>query len=543
VFVKDVNEGRYILVNRACERTFGLDRNELIGKQTHEIFAQDEADHYVAGDRSVIATGQQLHCEDAVHTPHNGVRVLRTTKIAIPDDEGRPQYVLSIAEDVTERKQAEARIRHMAHHDALTGLANRVTFRERLEEALTQTVGKQGSLAVFSIDLDYFKDVNDALGHPAGDTLLCEVANRLRQCIGASDTVARLGGDEFAVVHVGIEGPADASALAVRLLEAVNRPYDIGGQELTVRASIGIALAPADGCDPDRLLKNADLALYQSKSDGRGSYRFFDAGLEARQQARRSLGQDLRLALTRGEFELFYQPSITLATRQICGCEALLRWRHPDRGLIPPDEFIPLAEDTGLIVPIGEWVLNQACIEATRWPRKLSVAVNLSPAQFKGRNLVSTVMLALASSGLPASRLELEITESVLLRENEANIAILYQLHALGVRVALDDFGIGYSSLSYLRSFPFDKIKIDRSFVRELPDNGDCRTIIRAVAELANGLGIATTAEGVETQQQMDQVIAEGCTEAQGYFFSRPLPVDGIRKLLSEAKDDAEQAA
>jgi diguanylate cyclase (GGDEF)-like protein/PAS domain S-box-containing protein len=437
-------------------------------------------------------------------------------------------------EDVTARYEAEARIAFMANHDALTELPNRVLFRERMTQALSR-VGRGEKAAALCLDLDQFKGVNDTLGHPAGDRLLRAVAQRLVGCMRASDTVARLGGDEFAILQVGAEQPDGASGLARRIIEVLGEPYDIDGQQVVVGTSIGVALAPADTMDPDELLKSADVALYRAKADGRGRFRFFERDMDARIQARRVLEVDLRKALSGGEFELFFQPFMNLERNEVSGFEALLRWNRPDRGIVLPEDFVAVAEEIGLIVPLGEWVLQQACTAAVTWPNQLSVAVNLSPAQFKSKALLGAVVNALASSGLPPSRLEVEITESVLLQDDEANVATLHQLRALGVRISLDDFGTGYSSLRYLRRFPFDKIKIDRSFVRELTSRGDCAAIVRAVASLGTALGMVTTAEGVETTEQLEQLRAEGCVEAQGYLFSRPKPGSDVVAMLEEA--------
>jgi diguanylate cyclase (GGDEF)-like protein/PAS domain S-box-containing protein len=436
-------------------------------------------------------------------------------------------------EDITERLVAEEKIRHLAHFDALTDLPNRVTFYERMGTILSR-LRRSESIAVMSLDLDHFKNVNDTLGHPIGDRMLQAAAERMRSCVRSEDVVARLGGDEFAVVQVPSDQSPNITALAERLIEAVGSPYDIEGHLVVVGASIGIALAPSDGREPDLLMKNADLALYRAKADGGGVYRFFEIAMDARMQARRALELDLRKAVVKGEFELYYQPIVDVKTGQITSCEALIRWHHPERGMIPPLEFIPVAEETGLIVPIGEWVLRQACAEAARWPKQITIAVNLSPAQFKSRNLVPTVINALAKSGLPAGRLELEITELVLLQDNEGAFAILHQLRDLGIRIAMDDFGTGYSSLGYLRSFPFDKIKIDRSFIHDLPAKEDSVAIVRAVVGLGSSLGITTTAEGVETKEQLVSLTSEGCNEAQGFFFSHPQPAADVQRLLRE---------
>jgi diguanylate cyclase (GGDEF)-like protein len=439
---------------------------------------------------------------------------------------------ISTHEDITERRVAQAKISHMALHDALTNLPNRRHFHEQLENRFAHLERDQ-KFAVLSLDLDGFKSVNDTLGHQFGDKLLCQAADRLRECLRDGDTLARLGGDEFAILQSGINTATETNALAARLNEVVGAPFDLDGHQVAVGVSIGIAVAPADASDPDQLLKNSDMALYRAKADGRGTYRFFEPEMDAAMQKRRTLELDLRKALVNGEFELYYQPLITLETSEVSGFEALLRWNHPERGLVPPLDFIPLAEETELIVPLGEWVVRQACREATRWPNDIHVAVNVSPIQFKARNLVQIVMGALAQSGLPAQRLELEITESVLLLNGESTLATLRQLRELGVRISMDDFGTGYSSLSYLRSFPFDKIKIDRSFVQDLDSNEDSQAIIRAVTGLGISLGMATTGEGVETQEELDYLKSEGCTEAQGYFLGRPKPASEALKMLN----------
>jgi len=435
-------------------------------------------------------------------------------------------------EDVTEYRRIEARIAHMAHHDVLTELPNRVLLRERLERAL-EGARKGRSLAVLCLDLDRFKDINDTLGHSIGDALLKAVAHRLATCVGEADTVARLGGDEFAIVQIDAEQPVAATALATRVIEALGQPFDLGDHQVVVGASIGIDVPSGEDSHPDQLLKNADLALYRAKGEGRGIHRFFEPAMDAHMQARCKLQLDLRKALANGEFELYYQPLVNLARDEISCFEALMRWNHPERGRVSPGEFIPLAEETGLIVPMGEWALRQACAAAATWPEHIKVAINLSAVQFKSRHLVDTVFSTLATSGLSPGRLELEITESVLLQDDDATLATLHQLRALGVRIALDDFGTGYSSLSYLRSFPFDKIKIDRCFVTDLSRAGDdSLAILRAVAGLGTSLGIATTAEGVETEEQLARVRQEGCTEMQGFLFSPPVPVGEIARLL-----------
>jgi predicted signal transduction protein with EAL and GGDEF domain len=356
----------------------------------------------------------------------------------------------------------------------------------------------------------------------------------LRNCVVEGDTVARLGGDEFAIIRVDVERPEDVNVLAVKLVEALSAPYELEGNQIIVSTSVGIALAPDDGTSPDQLLKNADMAMYRAKADGRGTHRFFEPEMDARLQARRALEIDLRRAIVEGEFELHYQPLINIKNEEITGFEALIRWNHNTRGVVPPGEFIPLAEETGLIAPLGEWVLRTACAEASTWPSHVKVAVNLSAMQFKNRKLVEVIMNAVAAAELSPHRLELEITESVLLQDDDATLAMLHQMRGLGVRISMDDFGTGYSSLSYLRKFPFDKIKIDQSFIRDLSKGDDSIAIVRAVASLAASLNIATVAEGVETADQLDIARTEGCTEVQGYFFSRPVPAAKARELLTQ---------
>ena len=428
-------------------------------------------------------------------------------------------------EDITERRRVQAEIEHMARHDALTGLPNRVLFRDRLTELLQ---AGNHNMAVLFLDLDRFKPVNDALGHSAGDQLLRDAAQRLAGCARECDLVARLGGDEFAIIQLEGGNPAAASVLADRLVRAIEAPFEIAGQQVTVGTSIGIALAPADSSDPDDLLKKADLALYDAKTRGRGTHSFFKPELDRRAQGRRALESELRQAAEKGQLELHYQPIIGLDDDKMLACEALVRWHHPQRGMVMPDAFIPLAEESGLIEELGTWVLNRACTQAAAWPSHLAVAVNLSPLQLNGGGLVAIVRDALHASGLAPARLELEITESVPLADDSINLATLHGLRALGVRISLDDFGAGYSSVSYLRNFPFDTIKIDRSFVRDVTGNREAAAIVRAMATLGGSLGMAITAEGVETDEQLRAVRALGCTRAQGYLISTPRPANEL---------------
>ena len=516
--------GRFLEVNDAAVSHYGYTLDEFLGLREGDLLVADvpQALENADGPQERI-----WHHRRADGSPIEVMTFVRQ----LPHEAGTANLVAVF--DVTERLRAEARVAHLAKHDELTGLPNRVHLREMLKTALAR-VKRGASIAILCLDLDHFKVVNDTLGHPTGDLLLKAVTERLRAALHDADAVARLGGDEFVVLQSDLARPEDASDLAQRLINAISQPYEIDGNKIVIGLTIGLALSPTDGTDPETLIKNADTALYRAKEDGRLNFRFFEREMDARLQIRRALELDLAVALSLGQFELFYQPLINLDTNQVCCFEALLRWRHPVRGYVAPVEFISLAEQTGLIVPLGEWVIRQACMEASRWPRRIKVAVNLSPVQFKSKALVQTIVSALASSGLEAGRLELEITETALLQNNEHTLSILHKLRSLGVAIALDDFGTGYSSLSYLRSFPFTKIKIDRSFVRELSDGNDCVAIVRAVVGLGVSLGMGTTAEGVETEEHLRQVRQQGCTEVQGYLFSKPRPADQLGPFLEE---------
>jgi len=435
--------------------------------------------------------------------------------------------------EIADREESQARSQYLAYHDSLTGLGNRLLFKEQLEEALKDVSVASHPLAVLFLDLDGFKAVNDTLGHSIGDLLLKSVAAKLRDILPRTDRIARLGGDEFAILQISAAQPGSSIALAEKIIEVVGQPNSIDGHDVTVGASVGIAVARPGDINTENFLKSADLAMYSAKSDGRGTYRMFDPEMDAIVQARRLLERDMRTALAQDGFRLFYQPLVNLQTKKVTAFEALMRWQHPERGMVPPSDFIPVAEEMGLIVQLGEWALRQACAEATEWPDGICVSVNLSPLQFAKGNLVSSVMSALASAGLPASRLELEITESVLLEKSERNITILNQLRDLGVRISMDDFGTGYSSIGYLRSFPFDKIKIDQSFVRDLLVDEGSLAIVRAIAGLGVSFGMITTAEGVETEEQMRCLNLEGCIEVQGYLYSRPVPANEIVGVLA----------
>jgi diguanylate cyclase (GGDEF)-like protein len=438
-----------------------------------------------------------------------------------------------LVEDVTERRNAEAKIRHLARYDALTGLPNRTFFHEQMEEALTSTLMYGESSAVLFVDLDQFKQVNDTLGHPAGDALLCEVADRLRRITGENDVLARFGGDEFVLLCATAANDDEAAALADRIVDELEEPYEIDGHEVVIGASVGIAVSPRDGVDTDLLLKNADMALYRAKADGRGAWRFFKPEMDVQAQARRGLELDLRNALATNAFRLFYQPLINLKTKRISTCEALLRWPHPERGMVSPAEFIPIAEEMGLIVDIGRWVLREACAECSNWPNDVHVAVNFSPIQFRRGNVPEMIRQVLAETGLEPHRLDVEITESVLLQDTQATHAALRQICDIGVKISLDDFGTGYSSLSYLHSFPLHKVKIDRSFLEGLESGGRSLILFRGIARLSAELGMLVAVEGIETQEQLALVASEpSIEEVQGWLFSAAIPGSQIRQLL-----------
>ena len=527
-------QGRILLFNERYGEMLGRTGMPLKGRLLVDVLTDLKSAGQWDSDPEELVAG--LIAEAQAGNTATRTIIQNGRSIRIVDQPMKGGGWVATFEDITEWQQAQEQISHMARHDALTNLPNRTLFREQLEQAL-RLVKRSDQLAVLCLDLDHFKKINDSLGHPIGDALLMEVGRRLGECVTDNDTVARLGGDEFAIVQFCKDcDPSAVALLASHVVERISEPYTIGGHQLVIGVSVGISLAPEDGKNPDELLKKADLALYRAKADGRGTYRFFETGMDARAQARRLLELDLRAALQRNEFEVYYQPIRDIARDQVVAFEALVRWNHPLRGMISPVSFIPLAEETGLIVRLGDWVLRQACTDATRWSQAVDVAVNLSPVQFKNPNLVSSVKAALEASGLAPHRLELEITESVLLQNSETTLAVLHELRAFGVRISLDDFGTGYSSLSYLRSFPFDKIKIDRSFVTELATREDSMAIVRAVTGFGKSLGIVTTAEGVETDAQFDLLRREGCTQAQGYLFSKPRPAAEVEAMLSKPR-------
>jgi diguanylate cyclase (GGDEF)-like protein len=534
---------RLLLSNARYARMYGLLPDQLKpGMTRSEVFAMRSAHGGRAGEISQ-EYARKMRSMVARNEPASLLQELNDGRVIALKFQPLPGGGwVSTHEDISERRRIEARMAYMARHDALTGLANGVRLKECLADAISQASPQDG-VAVLSLDLGRFKEVNDTLGHAVGDGLLKSVAARLRSCIGETDTVARVGGDEFAVVQIGANQPVDATALATRLIESIGAPHIVEGQEVEVSTSIGIAVLSIDGANPDELLRNANLALHRAKMEGRGTHRFFEKGMDERMLARRELEHDLRRALINGEFEVHYQPLIDLQSGAVTCFEALLRWNHPERGMVSPANFVPLAEEIGLIVPIGAWVLHQACAEAVNWPQPIKVAVNLSSAQFKGENLLATVSSALDASGLAACRLELEITESIMLMDSVRTVAMLCELRNLGTGISMDDFGTGYSSLSYLQSFPFDKIKIDQSFVRNINESHQSLAIVQAVAGLGVSLRMATIAEGVETKEQLDRVRALGCTEAQGYYFSRPRPACEVAALLVSMGQRSDRAA
>lgn len=540
MWVFDVETMAFLKVNDAAVRHYGYTRSTFLKMKVQEIWPKNEWVSYTRALRDLEET-----CPSDRHWRHlkaDGSEVCVLTygrRLLLDMREG----CLVAVVDITERRKAEARIAHMAHHDGLTNLANRALHQARLRDALEAGHAPGERVAVLCIDLDLFKNVNDSFGHAMGDRLLRQVADRLSSQMSGNNLAARLGGDEFAVMLAADTSPKEASDFAAGLIRTLSAPYEIDSHQVVIGASIGIALSPDDGTSGEELMRKADMALYRAKEDGRGIHRFFEREMDRQAQQRREMELDLRRALTNGEFQLHYQPIVDIASDRISSFEALLRWHHPEKGMISPAEFIPVAEDIGLIDSLGEWVLREACYEAAKWPSEIKIAVNLSPVQFRSRHLVQIVISALANSGLPPKRLELEITESVLLAETEANITILHQLRELGVSISLDDFGTGCSSLSYLRSFPFDKIKIDRSFVKDLAKRPDCVAIVRAISGLGRSLNITTTAEGVETTDQLDFLRAEGCNEVQGFLFSAAKPAAEVGELLLRFGAQASRAA
>ncbi|MBI2714967.1 MAG: EAL domain-containing protein [Rhizobiales bacterium] len=534
IIVKELPSLRYLLINKAGEKHFDLPRENMIGRTTAEIFSKGTADLIHQHDLEFLRSGREIISgEHAIITPTGNTRIVTTTRLPVMGEDGRPQYMIVVIDDLTERKRHEQRIVHMAHHDSLTELPNRAAFNECIGATLELAARAGESFAVLCVDLDRFKEVNDVFGYSVGDALLCEAARRLETaCQGAF--LARVGGDEFSIITPTGLQPATAVILAEQLVAAFDSDIDIEGHPLRVGLTIGVGIYPQDGADAATLIANTDAALSRAKSEARGSIRFFETSMDHQLREKRALQQDLRNAIMRDEIALHYQPQAHIAG-DITGFEALVRWHHPRHGLVPPTTFIPLAEESGIIIALGEWVLRSACREAASWPRPLSIAINLSPVQFQHGDLPSLVHQILLETGLPPARLELEITEGVLIGDFTRAVAILRRLKNLGVRIAMDDFGTGYSSLSYLQSFPFDKIKIDRSFIASLNQSQQAATIIRAVIALGRGLDLPVVAEGVETEEQLKFLASESCDEIQGYLIGRPTPIADYADVVGRA--------
>jgi diguanylate cyclase (GGDEF)-like protein/PAS domain S-box-containing protein len=524
IVVKDAKSRKFVLTNSSFEAMTGASRSELIGRTAFDIYQRNDAELFEQLDIEAIESSNSvLWKETASETPRFGPRHFRSSRIVIRDEQGNPEYLIVVIDDITEQKRSEQKISFMAHHDALTGLCNRLAMMQEIKTAAERLRDNGDAFTLLLLDLDGFKSVNDALGHPCGDELLREVATRLKALLRKADVLARLGGDEFAIIQMGgINQRETALTLAERIIDTFVDPFQIESNEVTIGTSIGIAMAPAHGSDSKSLVKRADLALYRAKSGGRNNYRFFDLEMDDAISARHETEQELRRAIQKGELELHYQPIVDTKTFKVCAAEALIRWRHPTRGLIYPSHFIGVAEETGLITQIGEWVLLAACAEAAKWPENVKVAVNLSSVQFRKSNLPEVLMYALARSGLPPERLELEITETALIESEASCVPMLRQFKNLGVAVALDDFGTGYSSLSQLTMFSFDKIKIDKSFTQGMPNRPECSAIILAALALAQNLNMETTAEGVESVDQCRLLRLAGVTSLQGYLFSAP---------------------
>ncbi len=532
VFVKDMEEdGRYILLNEACGDIMGFRAGDVVGRVDRDFFPLEQTVVFRKQDHEAFAAGTTISFEETMERADGGKRILRTVKRALPAPEGKePRYLLGISHDVTEERAVEAKLAHLATHDSLTRLPNRAAFSKHIRKQ-TITASTEKPVALLYIDVDHFKTINDSKGHAAGDALLCQVAERLLALADEGDLVARLGGDEFAVVLQLVEA-GRAERFADLLLKSLAKAFDLDGAREHVTCSIGIALAPVDAGEADVLMRHADLALYAAKESGRSTYRFYEPAMRLEAERRHHLTGELRDALEYGQFELYYQPIVQLEDDGIGGFEALIRWRHPVRGIVAPMEFIPLAEETGLIVPIGDWVLREACRVAVTWPDHLKIAVNLSVSQFRHASLFSSIVGALDETGLRPERLEIEITESVFLADVAQSLPLLRALKELGVRIAIDDFGTGYSSLSYLRAFPFDKIKLDRSFVSGIETDPGNLAIVRAVAGIGSGFNAVTLAEGIETEEQLKKLRDEGFGEVQGYLLGRPMPQREVEALI-----------
>jgi len=535
--VKRLSDGQYVLANRGAAATLSRPREDLIGRTIEDIYNPADAMFIRKRDDDAVRKGGIVTEEHPIQT-ENGLRLFLTRRVTVLDEMGKPQYLIKTNEDITDRRETESRMAHMAYHDALTGLPNRAAFLQALEQMIDACESTGEEFAVLSLDLDRLKEINDVFGHEVGDQLLIEFSRRLESAISGG-VVARLAGDEFGLIIDGIQ-PDSAKALAARLMQAMRAEFMFDGRSVRIGLTIGISVYPSNGRDAETLLTNADAALFRAKTTARGSINFFDMELDQQLRDRRALHQDLSTAIRNGELSLHFQPQARarhkMKTDHVLGFEALARWTHPVRGFVPPGDFIPLAEESGLIVEMGEWILRKACYEAASWPKDLQIAVNLSPAQFLHGDLVGLVHSILLETGLAPGRLELEITEGVLIEDFDRGLSLLRRLKALGVRIAMDDFGSGYSSLTYLQAFPFDKIKIDRAFVMNLGRNPQSAAIIRAMIGLGHGLNISIVAEGVETQEQLSFLADEACDQVQGYFLGKPAPIETYAEWVGRAK-------
>ncbi len=533
VFVKDMDaDGLYILFNEACGDIIGRHSLDVVGRSDRTFFDDEQTEAFREQDARAFAAPAAISFEETMQRSDGQQRILRTVKRALPSPDGSaPRYLLGISQDVTEERSVEARLAYMAMHDVLTGLPNRAFFADHIKRVSSLATADK-PVALLYLDVDHFKHINDSKGHAAGDALLCQVAARLTGLADDGDLVARLGGDEFALV-VGFREAGCIERFAERLLASLSSPFDLDGVNEHVTCSIGIALAPDHAEDDDVLMRHADLALYAAKESGRSTYRFYEPSMRLEAERRHMLTVELREALQRNQFELYYQPIVQLENDGLGGFEALIRWNHPERGLVPPMEFIPVAEETGLIVAIGEWVLREACRTAARWPSELKVAVNLSVSQFRHTSLLASVVSALDESGLRPERLEIEITESVFLADVGQSLPLLKALKELGIRIAIDDFGTGYSSFSYLRAFAFDKIKLDRSFIAGIDTDPGNLAIVRAVVGIGSGFNATTLAEGIETDAQLLRLRQEGFHEVQGYLLGKPMPLAEAERLIA----------
>jgi len=541
LIVKDAQDLRYVLINRAGEQLWGVSRDEVIGKTAHEVYPKDMADIVAARDRKLLQEGRQLYFEDhIIETPRRGRLPVTIKSVPVLGPDQEPDYILVVIEDISHRKQAEHQIAHLSQHDPLTDLPNRAAFNAHLTAALGRAAAASESFALLCLDLDRFKEVNDVFGHLAGDELLCDAARRLQAAAGDA-YLARLGGDEFGLVFERGPQPEATAELADRLAAAFTQELNIQGHAMRIGLSMGVAIWPTDGEDATTLLANADAALYRAKSEGGGIVRFFEPDMDKRLREHHALRRDLEAAIERGELALHYQPQARIGG-EVFGFEALVRWFHPARGVVPPASFIPVAEESGLIGPLGEWILRAVCREAVTWPKPLQVAVNLSPIQFEHGDLPGLIHSILLETGLPAHRLELEITEGALIGDQQRALTLLRRLKALGVRIAMDDFGTGYSSLSYLQSFPFDKIKIDQTFVAKVETNPQSAAIVRAVVGLAHGLNLPVIAEGVETDAELAFLTKETCDEVQGFLIGKPRPIVDYAALIGKEPDKRSRA-